>query len=43
MGDVNNNRGLSLYWFDIYFGTNTTAHKTNAISFGKKTVTYKIF
>lgn len=43
MGDVNNAKGLSKYWFDIYFGTNTTENTNNAVSFGKKTITYIIY
>lgn len=42
MGDVNCNRGLSTYWFDIYFGVNTSTNYQNAIQFGLQTASYYI-
>jgi len=36
MGDVNCNRGLSTYWFDIYFGVSNNLSKSYAQQFGKK-------
>jgi hypothetical protein len=36
MGDVNCSKGLSRYWFDIYFGETNNKNDSNAIQFGKK-------
>lgn len=36
LGDLNNSRGLTTLWFDIFFGTDTPSNRVNAISFGKK-------
>lgn len=40
MGDVNCNRGLTQYWFDIYFGINTPTNYNHAIQFGLQNASY---
>lgn len=42
MGDVDNDQGLTLYWFDIYFG-DTVSDYNDAIYFGKKKVSYTAY
>lgn len=41
IGDVENDRGLTLYWFDIYIGTNSAINIALANDFGKQKVNYK--
>ncbi|OVE34476.1 hypothetical protein CCZ20_26395 [Priestia aryabhattai] len=40
MGDVKCDKGHTSYWFDIFFGVNTSANYQNALTFGKKKVSY---
>ncbi|KRU25952.1 hypothetical protein VT91_12160 [Clostridium sporogenes] len=39
-GDINNRRGLSRYWFDVYWGDST--NNQSARNFGKKKISYKV-
>ncbi|WP_143762647.1 MULTISPECIES: hypothetical protein [unclassified Cohnella] len=42
MGDVNYTRGLTLWWFDVYFGVNNATNTSDALSFGKQKTDYSV-
>lgn len=43
MGDVNYDRNLSSYWFDIYYGLSSNSLSLQAaINFGKQKVNYEV-
>jgi hypothetical protein len=41
--DTGTGPGLSTYWFDIYYGVNTTANTQAATNFGIQQVSYQTF
>ncbi|BFH68807.1 hypothetical protein J27TS7_23770 [Paenibacillus dendritiformis] len=41
-GDLNNTKGLSYRWVDVYFGKYSTANYSAAIQFGKKKFSYTV-
>lgn len=43
IGDVDNERGLTFYWFDIYIGVDTEQNIEKAINFGQNKVGYTVY